>query len=152
MREGGSRFAVLSSRLVRKPAFWWCAVVVWGVVLWNLSANPTLPSGPSFPLKDKVLHCTWFAGGAACFLLALFGRAPVVQATRRLLSGSFLFTAIVGALDEYHQTFTPGRSGNDPWDWLADVTGGLLAAWLVGRVLWASRRIQVAVVRDHNDP
>lgn len=135
MRQGGSRFAVLSSRLVRKPVFWWCAVLVWAVVLWNLSANPTLPSGPSFPLKDKVLHCAWFGGGAACFLLALFGRAAVVPASRRLLSGGFLFTAIIGALDEYHQTFTPGRSGNDPWDWLADVTGGLLAAWLVGRVL-----------------
>ncbi len=135
MSSGSSRFSILSSRLARKPVLWWFAVFVWAVVLWNLSANATLPSGPSFPLKDKVLHCTYFGLGAACFLLALFGKGRTQPGKWHLLLGGFLFTGIVGALDEFHQTFTPGRSGNDPWDLLADVTGGLLAAWFVGRVL-----------------
>jgi VanZ family protein len=51
-----------------------------------------------------------------------------------------LFTAIIGALDEFHQTFTPGRSGNEPWDWLADVTGGVLAAWIVWKLLLKLRQ------------
>lgn len=121
--------------LVRKSWLWWLGVIVWLAVLWMLSANSRLPSGPSFPLKDKLLHCTYFCGGAVCLLLALFGNRSSLPNGRSLFLPGFLFTAIVGALDEFHQTFTPGRSGNDPWDWLADVTGGLLAAWIAIRLL-----------------
>ena len=39
---------------------------------------------------------------------------------------SALRREIVGALDEWHQTTTPGRQGADPWDWLADVAGAAL--------------------------
>ena len=35
--------------------------------------------------------------------------------------------AVIGAFDEVHQVITPGRSGLDVADWVADVTGGLLA-------------------------
>jgi VanZ family protein len=101
---------------------WWFAVIIWAVVLWNLSASPSLQSGPSFPLNDKFLHCGYFGGGAVCFLLALFGKTTPLPGWRTLALRSLPFTAIIGALDEFHQTFTPGRSGNDPWDWLADVT------------------------------
>ena len=135
MSGGGSRFAVFGSQLARKSLLWWFGVIVWAAVLWSLSANPSLPSGPSFPLKDKLLHCLYFCGGASCLLFALFGKASPVPTWRTLVLRSFFFTAIIGALDEFHQTFTPGRSGNDPWDWLADVTGGVLAAWIVGSVL-----------------
>ena len=130
-----SKFAVHGLRWVKKRWLWWLGVAVWLTALWVLSANSTLPSGPSFPLKDKLLHCTYFCGGAACFLIALFGKRSSLPDWRSLVLPGFLFTAIVGALDEFHQTFTPGRSGNDPWDWLADVTGGMLAAWIVGRLL-----------------
>jgi len=135
MREGSSWFLVVGSQLARKSLLWWFGVIIWAIVLWSLSANPSLPSGPSFPLKDKLLHCLYFCGGASCLLLALFGKASPVPVWRTLVLRSLPFTAIIGALDEYHQTFTPGRSGNDPWDWLADVTGGVLAAWIVSRFL-----------------
>ena len=135
MSGGASRFTALSSRLLPISPLWWAAVILWAVVLWNLSASPSLPSGPSFPLKDKFLHCGYFGLGAACFLLALFGTTTPLPAWRTLALRSLLFTAIIGALDEYHQTFTPGRRGSDPWDWLADVTGGVLAAWIVMKLL-----------------
>ena len=39
----------------------------------------------------------------------------------------------------WHQSFTPGRMGNDPGDWLADFTGGLLGGWLAAHfVRWIS--------------
>ena len=60
----------------------------------------------------------------------------------RFLLGGLLFTGIIGAVDEFHQTFTPGRFGNDPWDWLADLSGGLLAAWLSHRLLVKVSRAQ----------
>lgn len=135
MTKGDAWFTFVGSQLVKKSLLWWLGVIVWAGVLWHLSANASLPSGPSFPMKDKLLHCLYFAGGASCLLLALFGKATDLPGWRVLVFRSFPFTAIIGALDEYHQTFTPGRSGNDPWDWLADVSGGVLAAWIVSRLL-----------------
>lgn len=125
----------IAARLLQKPQPWWLAVLVWAVVLWTLSANTPLPSGPSFPLKDKLLHCTYFAGGTFCFMTALWGRSRPMPGTARFFLSGLLFTGIIGAIDEFHQTFTPGRFGNDPWDWLADLSGGLLAAWLCRRLL-----------------
>lgn len=135
MSAGTPWFASLCARWVPRTWFWRLGIVLWLIVLWNLSANSTLPSGPSFPFKDKVLHCIYYSGGALCFLFVLYGRCSYLPSFRSLLVPSVLFTAIVGTSDEYHQSFTPGRMGNDPWDWLADVSGGVLAAYLVWRVL-----------------
>jgi VanZ family protein len=78
---------------------------------------------------DKVEHCTYFcAGGLAlgqAFWLAGKYR-PVVIGTLVVLVG-----AAVGWFDEWHQTFTPGRSGLDVYDWIADGTGSVLAAFLL---------------------
>ena len=45
-----------------------------------------------------------------------------------------IFTAVAisvfGALDEFHQLFTPHRSGADPFDWTADTLGALTGALL----------------------
>jgi VanZ family protein len=38
--------------------------------------------------------------------------------------------ATFGALDEFLQTFTPGRTGDDIYDWTADVLGALTGALL----------------------
>ena len=42
-----------------------------------------------------------------------------------------LVGSVIGRLDEYHQTFTPGRSGNDYGDWLADTLGAAAGAFFV---------------------
>ena len=36
--------------------------------------------------------------------------------------------AAIGALDEWHQSWIPTRSGNDLGDWIADVLGSLTGA------------------------
>ena len=43
--------------------------------------------------------------------------------------------AAYGASDEYHQTFVPGRSGNDPGDWLADTIGTTAGVLLYARLV-----------------
>lgn len=120
------------SRLTAQRWLWWLGVVVWGVVLFTLSARSTLPPGPEIPYQDKVMHFLYFSGGGFCFVLALFNRQmPMKPRLPWWLAGT-LFGMVVGALDEYHQTFTPGRSGNDLGDWVADLTGagtGALIAW-----------------------
>ncbi|HEY1083019.1 MAG TPA: VanZ family protein [Prosthecobacter sp.] len=118
----------------------WLGVAVWAGVLFALSARSTLPPGPPIPYQDKVLHFLYFSGGGFCFALAILGwRRPALPAWRWWLTGT-LFGMVAGALDEYHQTFTPGRSGNDVGDWLADWTGAGAGALIACILLaWARR-------------
>lgn len=120
------------SCLAAQRWLWWTGVVVWALVLFVLSSRSTLPPGPDIPYQDKVIHFLYFSGGAFCFALALFHRqTPLKSALFWWLAGT-AFGIVIGALDEYHQTFTPGRSGNDMGDLLADLLGagtGALIAW-----------------------
>jgi len=69
------------------------------------------------------------AGGV---LSAFFGGLKWPALTlRSLFIISIAFCSAVGGLDEYHQSFTPGRSGNDLGDWLADTLGGTAGALLI---------------------
>ena len=125
-------FARLCCDCLQKPAFWAAAVLLWAGLLWWLSSRNLPAVGPSFDHADKLKHLVYFAlgsYGAGRFLLLT---RPEWK-SRTLIIMVTLFAALVGAADEFHQAFTPGRSGNDPFDWLADTLGGLLSA------LWVSR-------------
>ena len=116
------------------PTLWTMLVLVWAAVLYYLSSRSNLHVGPEIPHMDKVKHAIYFMGGATMLFLALrLRRTP--PALGPCLIVIVIFAAAIGALDEFHQSFTPGRSGNDIWDWIADVTGGLLATRLGPRVL-----------------
>ena len=131
----------LAVGLGRRSGIWLLGLLLWAGVLFMLSADSAPPSGPDFPFKDKLLHCAYFSGGAFCAAMAW---ATTSRSKRLRFGGSLVvvglvFAAVVGALDEWHQSFTPGRMGNDPGDWLADFTGGLLGGWLAAHfVRWIS--------------
>ncbi len=110
-----------------------CLFGIWGLTLWFLSAgNPSPKNGPEIPHLDKLAHFLYFSAGGA--LLTTFGLVfwPRFKSRRRLLFALVaLMCSVIGRLDEYHQTFTPGRSGNDTGDWLADTLGGAAGAVFV---------------------
>ena len=116
-----------------RPAAWVALVVVWAAALYGLSSRPRLPAGPEIPHFDKVLHAGYFMLGSVFFYLACRDRRRPFSASR-LVWLTLLFAAVIGALDEWHQSFVPGRSGNDVGDWMADVTGGVLGLVVGGRV------------------
>lgn len=123
-------------RLLSRPALWLAAIVIWVVTIYFLSStSKTMPEGGfEIPHFDKILHFGYFFGGGiilTTYLLLLKGTAAPIR-VRVILP--FLFFAVIGALDEYHQTFTPGRSGNDPYDWLADVLGAATGIFLAHRL------------------
>jgi VanZ family protein len=113
---------------------WW----LWFTALFVLSSIPGHRLGPRpFDWFDKIEHAGFFFLGG----LILGGW---LSATGRWPSRWWLLplaAALVGAFDEVHQLFTPGRSGLDPGDWAADIVGGTAALaampWL-GR--WLRRR------------
>jgi VanZ family protein len=123
-------------RLLTRPPLWLAAIVVWVVTIYFLSStSKTMPEGGfEIPHIDKILHFGYFFGGGiilTTYLLLLKGPGAPIR-VRFIIP--LLFFAAVGALDEYHQTFTPGRSGNDPFDWLADVLGAAAGILLAHRL------------------
>jgi len=120
--------------LPKSPTLWITCWVIWLVTLWFLSeATPTPKNGPEIPHFDKIAHFGYFMGGAI-FLSGFFSLKNRLS-SKAILSVTTLTGAIVGALDEYHQTFTPGRTGNDPFDWLADFTGTIVGTLIILYIL-----------------
>jgi VanZ family protein len=103
-------------------------VLGWSALIWLVSAMPLPPRVPG-GFSDKTLHF------AAYFLHGAFARGAV---------GSFGGAGLVatsasagwGALDEYHQSFVPGRDAS-PADWIADLAGAAAGAATVS--LFAGR-------------
>lgn len=119
---------------LRSPVLWWWMAAIWFTALFLLSSMPKLPPGPEIPFEDKIMHTTYYSLGAACFYLARrFGKSAA--AGRKAMLSAVLFCMAVGAFDEFHQSFVPNRSGNDPFDWLADTAGGFLGS-LFGWIFW----------------
>lgn len=128
------RFPALA-RLMSRPPFWWFAVAVWFAVLFTASSQSKILPPSFFSFQDKVEHASYFCAGGVCFYLALRMTFPAMSAARAALF-AVLFCSGIGATDEFHQSFIPGRSGNDVWDWTADTIGGFLAAF-IGRKIKA---------------
>lgn len=101
-----------------------------------LSADPALhPMAEellSFPIR-KCAHMFLF------FVLALL----LLYALSRLSAKGWRLVlplcAVLAALDEFHQTFVPGRSG-ELRDTLVDLTGSAIALGLLAVVCWGGRR------------
>lgn len=128
-----------------KPLFWRVAVLVWGGVLYWLSAQPGTALPVGFPGIDKVEHATYFTLGGMCFLLGL-RLAEMLRGKAAAIVITVLFCSFVGVLDEWHQLHVPGRSGGDEWDWLADTLGGFLGAHAA---FWVQRRLLLSPPQQH---
>ncbi len=104
---------------------------LWWIGLWILSSLPGEDIQlPPFPGADKLAHFLYFAVGGCLFAWLL---ARVLSWRGWKLVGTVLLgMTLIGALDEFHQLQTPGRSGADGFDWMADAAGGFLGAVVVG--------------------
>ena len=100
--------------------------LLWAAVLFTLSSF-SLKGAPSVSGSDKVVH--FIVYGGLSFLCARAFRAYGAGAITAALLG-VVAASLYGASDEFHQSFTPGRSP-DVWDWVADTLGAAAAvgAW-----------------------
>jgi VanZ family protein len=121
-----SSVPVFPIRLPRFAAILWA---IWLGTLWWLSSR-SLPVAtlPTFQFTDKVAHFGYFFVGGSLLAVAL---RDVVPNWKPRVFCVIAACALIGAGDEFHQSFVPNRYGNDPWDWLADVLGGTTAALIV---------------------
>jgi VanZ family protein len=116
-------------RLPRHPWFWLAGFLIWLVTLWLFSSTSrTAEFTPDIRNFDKVAHFGFFFGGSGLLCAYLFRRREGRPDWKILILTAVVIIGLVGVLDEYHQSFTPGRQGNDPFDWLADFSGALAGA------------------------
>lgn len=93
--------------------------LVWTAVIFLVSTVPgdRFPSVSLFQHQDKVAHLFLYGTLGICLGVGRrWGGDRIPHLT--LLAGGWLF----GALDEWYQSFVPGRSP-DPSDWMANVVG-----------------------------
>lgn len=117
------------ARLPRQPKFWLSCFIFWIISLWVLSsfAGPSEGEPPIVNI-DKLAHFGYFFGGSGLLSAYLFRRRSGEVNWRKNFIIVVVVLGLIGALDEFHQSFVHGRSGNDPYDWLADVLGAMAGA------------------------
>lgn len=94
--------------------------LLWMGILWWLSDQPATGAGLPHPW-DKAAHFLAYALLALLWRLGLGG-----------FWGAFLLASGYGVVDEWHQSFIPGREAFG-WDLLADALGAFFGARGAGR-------------------
>jgi hypothetical protein len=102
------------------------AVAHGGWIWWLSSQSFGGPSGPFWGFASNSIH---FALFALLALLLLEACRSGGAWSREALVGVLVVTVTYGLVDEWHQTWTPGRAA-DPFDVLVDLLGGVGAVSL----------------------
>lgn len=114
--------------LERYPLFRYIPGILLLAIIFRTSAIPGSGMTWLVPPFDKVLHGGVYAVLGACFCLwfanARWERRSLVMA---LCAAGLCLVA--GVLDEFHQSFVPGRSVS-AGDVCADLVGGLIGAFV----------------------
>ncbi len=92
----------------------------WVALTLTLTSIPNLNVGPNFRGADKIAHFCFY--GMMGFLFVLWRREIGKGAVAAVIWAA-IFAALLGAVDEFHQQWIPGRS-MDLLDWAADFLGG----------------------------
>ena len=91
-------------------------------------------------VSDKTAHL-WAYAGLAIFAVRAVGGGLPCRVVLRVALLAFAIAAGHGILDEIHQLFVPGRTG-DLFDWFADASGaivGIGGCWLWGIIAFRHR-------------
>jgi VanZ family protein len=99
-------------------------LVLWVGFTFLLTSIPDPRFEVPFAYADKVAHFGIY--GVMGFLCALWRRESGIPARGAALT-ALVFVALLGAVDEVHQHWIPGRS-MEVIDWLADTAGGGMGA------------------------
>ena len=109
--------------MTRTTRLFWFALLCWaGGILWLPSLTPQELPDAAFIAWDKVNHLLAYAVGDWLAAGAVRLSWPLAPGAGRIVLAVVLVAAF-GVIDEMVQTLTPGRTGGDIGDWIADVLG-----------------------------
>jgi VanZ family protein len=102
------------------------ALAYMGFIFWMSSQIIRIPVElPGWLTWDKLLHTMEY--GLLGFLL-MVGVRPLCRRAGAAVAIAAALGFAWGVSDELHQSFVPGRNGNDPGDMTADLLGSTLGA------------------------
>jgi VanZ family protein len=104
----------------------------WVALMLTLTSIPNPDFGPTFPGADKIAHFGFY--GVAGFLFVLWRRETGTGAAAAVILAA-IFAALLGAVDEVHQQWIPGRT-MEILDWEADLAGGTAGAFCSAVAAW----------------
>jgi len=107
----------------------WLPVVLYAALIFYFSSTPGQAVPHWASQRDKLMHAAEYAGLGFLLTRALGLRRWWL---------AIVVAALFGVSDEFHQTFTPNRFGNDLGDMAADAVGaalGVVGYFVVTRLL-----------------
>ena len=107
--------------------YYWFPVLALCTALFIQSSYPSIDTGLSWPLQDKLAHMIAYGVLAALFYRAGHATWPGRFSANQLFWMSVLFAGLYGMSDELHQAFVPTRQA-DVYDLLADLIGSFIGA------------------------
>lgn len=119
----------------------------WMCILFYLSHQPALGTPSLFPGQDKVFH----AGAYGVLGVLLLGSTRLKHGGYTVVQAflSLTIASLYGISDEFHQSFTPGRTP-EVLDWVADTTGAALAIMALYGFSQIRRPVP-AIVTEHKE-
>ena len=145
----------------------WLPAALWYRVIWGFSAQTAAVSGDlsdrllwrlmtalspafaagDFPARNAAVELLSFFERKAAHMFLYFvlilllwlALTPLLRGWQRQAGLAAVLCGALAGLDEVHQTFTPGRSGQ-PRDVAIDLAGAAVALILVAVLLWAAGR------------
>jgi len=120
-------------------------LALWCAAAWKLSSesDPESYVGVHLHLPDKVEHGIEYAAGGFLAAGATLGDRRV-----RAWTTAVIFCVLWGLLDEFHQSFVPGRDSSS-MDLAADTAGAAIGA--LAFTYWAGRRHTAGRGDDESD-
>jgi VanZ family protein len=128
-------------RVFHHPLLWSSAFILWFLVLWSFSSGkmPELPTNGFFQV-DKIYHFGYYFGGSGLCCAALHTWKRGTMLPHHMLTWSVLILTTSGCIDEWHQSWVEGRSGNDSMDLMADFLGAVAGFYVFRRFIPLFRR------------
>lgn len=131
--------------VARRHGAAYALLLLWCAVVWFLSSRPDPGDTLGFwiDLPDYVLHGVEFAAGGLLAAAAFSHLRPPLA-----VAAALSFCIAYGLLDEWHQSFVPGRF-SDFGDVVADTVGAAIGILVFA---WIARRMRVRGVLAESLP
>lgn len=110
----------------RKKALVFVPLALYWLVLFIATSLPA-SNMPSVSYNDKLVHFLAFSGLGFLLTLTFMLQEKYPELRGYALLASVVIASLYAALDEFHQSFIPGRSA-EFLDWIADFTGAVTGA------------------------
>jgi len=113
---------------LKRFVFYWLPLILYCLLIYIQSANPSPEQIPSFPFVDKVLHFVAYGIMGILFYRA-YQTLRIKNNIQMLMLLSVVSASLYGISDEIHQSFVPFREA-EVADVIADMLGAAIGVLL----------------------